>query len=305
METAMKPVSDSELNPINAFRRLTIRNLTASGNFNLRCSITSERASQGYYIPTYVLESEIDWKNAAQDDSNANTTSWWIWNSKSATLEDGKTYEAGFYFWFSEGDNDYADSYFGDQAGFDTWKKGNDDFVKSLTAVYEEPYTTWGGTVASVKNYMSSYNLGGTNTNDDGSYVLWYYGKNREDEIDYYFESATGGLFLTYVFLNSEDVGEDELSSAFNEMGYTFVGSGEGFSTYKKSSDVYIEVGLNSQKYWYVAYYNPAMFARQHAPAQSVRAMAQKREVKNSYDRGSMMNRLRSCEKAILDEANR
>ena len=152
---------------------------------------------------------------------------------------------------------------------------------------------------------MSSYNLGGTNTNDDGSYVLWYYGKNREDEIDYYFESATGGLFLTYVFLNSEDVGEDELSSAFNEMGYTFVGSGDGYSTYKKSSDVYIEVGLNSQNYWYVAYYNPAMFASQYAPAQSVRAMASKREVKNSYDRGSMMNRLRSCEKAILDEANR
>lgn len=281
------------------------KNLTASGNFNLRCSITTERASQGYYIPTYVLESEIDWKNAAQDESNANTSSWWTWKSSSATLEDGKTYEAGFYFWFSEGDDDYAGSFFGDQTDFDVWKKENDDLIKSLTAVYEEPYTTWGGTVASVKSYMSDYNFGGTNTNDNGSYILWYYGKNREDEIDYYFESATGGLFMSYVFLNPENVGEDELSSAFNDMGYTFVGSGDGYATYKKSSTVYIEVGLNSQNYWYVAYYNPATLARQKSPAKSVRAMAHKRKIKNSYDRSALMNKLRSCEKAISEEINR
>ena len=246
-----------------------------------------------------MLESEIDWKNAAQDESIANTSSWWTWNSKSATLEDGKTYEAGFYFWFSEGDDDYANSYFGDQAGFDTWKKENDDFVKSLTAVYEEPYTTWGGTVSSVKTYMSSYNLGGTNTNDDGSYVLWYYGKNRENEIDYYFESATGGLYLAYVFLNSEEVGEDELSSAFNEMGYTFVGSGDGYSTYKKNSTVYIEVGLNSQNYWYVAYYNPAQFARQYASSKAIRTFAPKKSVlkqtkNSSFDRSILIDKLQS-----------
>ena len=246
-----------------------------------------------------MLESEIDWMNAAQDDSNANTSSWWTWKSSSATLEDGKTYEAGFYYRFSVGDDDYASSFFGNQAGLDVWKKENDDFIKSLTAVYEEPYTTWGGTVASVKSYMSNYNLGGTNKDDNGSYILWYYGKNKEDEIDYYFESDTGGLFLAYVFLNSEEVGDDDLFSAFNEMGYTFVGSGDGYSTYKKSSTVYIQVGLNSQNYWYVAYYNPAQYARKHTPSKAIRTFASKRSVSRqtrriSFDRSILIDKLHS-----------
>ena len=284
------------------------KDLTASGKFNLRCSITAERASQGYYIPTYVLESEIDWMNAAQDDSNANTSSWWTWKSTSATLEDGKVYEAGFYYLYSVGDNDYADSFFGDQSGFDVWKKEIDDFVKSLTAVFEEPYTTWGGSVASVKSYMSGYTMGGSSTKDDGSYVLWYYGKNREDEVDYYFTSATGGLFLAYIFLNSEEVGEDELSSAFNEMGYTYVGSGDGFKKYKKSANVYIEVGLNSQNYWYVAYYDPAQFTRKYT-AREIRTFAPKREVSKrsseaSFDRSSLMDKLRKCEDAVSVKHN-
>lgn len=281
------------------------RDLTASDHFNIRGTLRTESASQGYYLPIYILESDIDWSNAGQDESSINTSSWTPWATHSTTLEDGKVYETGFYFLYSENDNNYADSYFGDKNGFNSWKKDWDDLMASLTAVFVEPYTTWGGSVASVKTYMSNYNLGGTNTNDDGSYVLWYYGNNREEEIDYYFESATGGLFMAYVFLNSEEVGEDELSSTFNELGYTFVGSGDGYSTYKKSSDVYVEVGLNNQNYWYVAYYNPATLARQYARTRSVRAMAPKRELKSSYDHSSLMNKLRSCDKAFSEKVNR
>ena len=276
------------------------RDLTASKEFNLRGAITPE-SSETKYLPIYVLESDIDWKMGIQDESRYNTTSWLNYPSKNAILEDGKVYEAGFYYLFDE----VEETYFGDMAGLNSWKTELDGLVKSLTAVYEEPFTTWGSSVASVKSYMANYNFGGTNTNDNGSYVLWYYGKNREDEIDYYFESANGGLFMAYVFLNSEEVGEDELSSAFNELGYTYVGSGDGYSTYKKNPDVYLEVGLNEQNYWYVAYYNPAMLARQYSPARSIRAMIPKREFKNSYDRRSIMNKLRSCDKAISEETNR
>lgn len=281
------------------------RDLTASNYFNVRGTLRKESAGQGYYLPIYILESDIDWSNAGQKESNINTSTWTPWATYSATLEDGKVYENGFYFLYSENDNSYADSYFGDEQGLNSWKKVWDDVLKSLTAVFMEPYTTWGGSVASVKTYMSSYNLGGANTNDDdGSYVLWYYGKNREDEIDYYFDSPTGGLFLAYVFLNSEEVGEDELSSTFNEMGYTYVGSGDGFTTYKKSSDVYVEVGLNSHNFWYVAYYNPAMFARQYSSLRKPRDFALKHDIskktsKRIYDRSYMLNKLQKCEKAI------
>lgn len=280
------------------------RDLTASDHFNIRGTLRTEYASQGYYLPIYLLECDIDWSNAGQDESKINTSSWTPWATHNATLEDGKVYENGFYFLYSNNDDNYADSYFGDEEGFNSWKKDWDDVFKSLTAVFVEPYTIWGGSVSTVKTYMSSYNLGGTNTNDDGSYVLWYYGKNREDEIDYYFESATGGLFLAYVFLNPENVGEDELSSAFNEMGYTFVGSGDGFTTYKKSLDVYVEVGLNSQNYWYVAYYNPTMFARKYSSLKTPRDFAPKHEIsmktsKETYDRSVVLEKLHKSEKAI------
>ena len=104
--------------------------------------------------------------------------------------------------------------------------------------------------------------------------------------------------------MNSEEVGEDELASAFNDMGYTYIDSGENYKTYMKSSSVYIEVGLNAQNYWYVAYYDPALLVKQYSSPREVRTYAPKQDTSRltsevAIDKSSVKRKLLKCEKAF------
>lgn len=278
--------------------------LNQSGYFNLRGYLSTEKISAGYYSFIYIVESHIIPKYAAQNEQQSGTSTWSIWEANEERLEDGKTYDAGFYYLFSEGTSNYARNYFGNATGLAAWKAECDEYVKSLSgnSLFAEPYTTWGGTVSAVKSFMSGYNVGNNgNLVESGDYyVLWYYGKYKEVEIDYFFTSPTSGLTNAVVFFDAEKIGEDELAKAFTEMGYTFYTSGDGYSAYlTKDNNSFVLLQLNSQNYWVVDYFRASASARSHITRKSFLRFAPKRQngiSADSYDKSCVVRNLRQCE---------
>ena len=281
-------------------------NLSESGHFTSRGLSMTPEESTSKYKSVYFLESKIDWDFAVQPDINEN--SWDFWEKGKASLEDGKNYYAGFYYLYDDEQYVYYRTYFGDIEGFNSWKLYADEYVNKLNSntLYEEPYTTWGGTVSSVKSYMSSYRVGnnGNLVESDGNYVLWYYGKYKEEEIDYYFTSSTGGLTDAVLFFDADKVGEDDLSKAFTEMGYEFILSGDGYSAYStKDSKSFVMVQLNSQNYWIVDYFSASSNS---APRRTVKkdfptfAPKQQRVASSkNFEKTDIINQLRHCENTM------
>jgi hypothetical protein len=184
-------------------------------------------------------------------------------------------------------------SYFGDVAGYEDWKqkceKYNIDLASST--IYMEPYLTWGGTVASVKSYMSAYNAGNDGklvTNEDGTYTMWYYGKYKELETDYYFTTETGGLTNAILFFDSESIGEDDLLKVFGEFGYTFLVSEDGAYLYATKDELsYVYLGLNNQKHWVVNYFSSKTSTRSSGLIQNLKKIVPKSGLnKSTVNRG-------------------
>lgn len=281
-----------------------VEDLSQSDVFNLRAYLSTEDISAGYINTIYLVESTIIPNYAAQSDQKAGSSTWSIWEASKEMLEDGKIYDAGLYYLYSEDTRNYTRNYFGDANGLALWKSGCDEYVKSLNnnTLYAEPYTTWGGTVASVKSFMSGYNVGnnGNLVESGDNYVLWYHGKYKETEIDYYFTSPTSGLTNALVFFDAEKIGEDELAKAFTEMGYIFLESGDGYSAYiTKDFNSYVVLQLNSENYWVVNYYSTSSSTRSHSTKKSFPRFAPKHQnvmSTKSYDKSFVVNNLRQCE---------
>lgn len=277
--------------------------LSESGRFTSRGMSMTPEESTSKYKSVYFLESKIDWDFAVQPDINEN--SWYFWEEGKASLEDGKNYYAGFYYLYEDDEYVYYRTYFGDIEGFNSWKLDADEYVNNLT-LFEQPYITWGGTVSAVKSYMSGYRVGnnGNLVESNGNYILWYYGKYKEAEIDYYFTSSTGGLTDAVLFFDADKVGEDDLSKAFTEMGYEFIISGDGYFAYStKDSESFVWVQLNSQNYWVVDYFSASSNS---APRRTVKkdfptfAPRQKGVLKaKNFDKADIVNQLRHCENTM------
>lgn len=293
------------LNPQLSRDEKFVESLSESNHFTTRGLKMTPEETASIYKTIYVLESKIDWEFAVQRDA---TSGWNFWEEGKANLEDGKTYYAGFYYLYSDDESTYFRTFFGSLADFRTWKSEADEYIKSLdpTTLFEEPYITWGGTVASVKSFMSGYvafNSGDLEKTGD-YYVLTYLGKYREGQIRYWFSSPTGGLENVVVFFDSQNVGEDELLKAFNEMGYKFVESGDGYSIYRTGDGkTELMMGLNDNNYWYVMYYSAFSASSRSITMKSVsQTIGPKRQrvhtsknLKYTYT----VNSLRQCEKTM------
>ena len=125
--------------------------------------------------------------------------------------------------------------------------------------LFEEPYIVWGSTVSSVKSFMSGYDVGndGNLLESNGNYVLWYYGKNKVNEIDYYFTSSTSGLVYSLVFFDSQKVSKEEIISAFKDKDYTYNTTEDNITYYQtKDGSSYVALLLNNQNLWVVYYFS-------------------------------------------------
>ena len=128
----------------------------------------------------------------------------------------------------------------------------------SANVLYRQPYLVWGGSVSAVQSYMSSYTAGNDSPEASGNYyLLWYYGKDKEIEIDYYFKTNTGNLQYVNVFFEST-IGEDEIQSQIIQDGFSFALYDEDNNVYYYlSSDEKTVAAFmkNSEGYWVVQYY--------------------------------------------------
>lgn len=184
-----------------------------------------------------------------------------FWNPTSVTKKEVEDFLKSNGYSYTDGDNQesrYVSSDNNTNVRVLTNSEGLILAQFSQNVVFRIPYLTWGGSVSAVQSYMSSYTAGNNSPEVSGDfYVLWYYGKDKEDEIDYYFTSQSGGLAYVNVFFDS-NVGEDEIQSKIVSDGFSLVeyDSSNGIYYYLSSDKKTVAAFLkNSQGYWLVQYY--------------------------------------------------
>ena len=298
------------LNPKLPHSNKYIEDKTLSGYTNVRGRISVD-LTENKYKKVYVLESDIDYVPSAQKEEDIEKHLWTSsWKGNNITLEDGKSYEFGFYFLYKEGNSNYAISTFADSySDLLAWKEEIDNELNQSNILFKEPYLTWGGSVSAVKSYMSGYKVGNDGNlleYEDGTYCLWYYGKNKETEIDYYFTSKTGGLTNAILFFDSEVVGEDDLANAFSELGYIFVMSEGGYTYYVTKDGLnFVEIGLNNSNFWFVNYFSSTNSAKKHISNKNFapkHTNTQRSVNKLNCDKSSIIDKMRECEKLMQQE---
>lgn len=167
---------------------------------------------------------------------------------------DGEYYKA---YTIYTGYDDELETYVGSQSDFGDWRTKviNEIVNRSLFRI---PYLVWGGSVSAVQSYMSGYTAGNNAPEAKGDYyILWYYGKDRESEIDYYFKTNTGDLQYANVFFDS-NIGEDEIQSQIVKDGFSLAYYDEDENVYYYlSSDENTVAAFfkNSDGDWIVRYY--------------------------------------------------
>lgn len=198
-------------------------------------------------------------------------------NGQSKTFQAGKNYVAYAIY-----DPNFEDNFaycVGEKDEVDRWYQ---KYIEQATTYFMPPCTNWETTVSNVKASMSGYTMGNANgevtEQGDGSYLLWYYGKNKEEEIDYYFSNSTSGLYRSYVFMNPSVVSEVELNAYIQKMGYNFLGKLDDGGYVYESADksTCVQFGLNTEDIWYICFFDPNS-SLNVAPRASIKRMANRR----------------------------
>ena len=246
------------LNPQLSLNDRYSEDLTATGYTNVRASMSTERFDAGYYTYFYIVEREVTWRFCWQFDGNKSWSNYKKTNITS-TIENGKTYYAGFYYL---GDDYYPSTYFGDQNGLRSWKTECDALSSSTqSTLYSAPYTNWTvGTVAAVKSFMNGFTLmQDVKLNDSSNkYEMLYYDSDG-NIYEYDFTSSTKGLTDSYVLLNKEKFTLSTVRNIVANQGYTF-NSQNGNNYYYTSATTYVTVYQAESGAILVNYYDPKAY---------------------------------------------
>lgn len=268
------------LNPQLSIKDRYTEDLTASGYTNVRASIPTEKFDEDYPYFFYLVEREVTWRFSWQFESD---NLWYHFDDTniSSTIENGKTYYAGFYYL---GENHYPRTYFGEQAGLASWKTQCDEVWNSINqnqpsqALYSAPYTNWSaGTVSAVKSYMSNFTLVQDVTlQDNGKYELTYADTNNNNALYIYdFNTSTSGLTDAYVVLSKDYFTLDQAKAELTSEGFTVRNEGDNYTLYA-NSDVTTAVYLyENTSYVIVNYYDPTAYTS------SARRMISEKRVKD------------------------
>lgn len=173
-------------------------------------------------VTIYIIEEGIIQYGLAPSTVTDNTIdNFWLYpNNGDAylTLNDGSRYYGGLWYTGNGGCND-CEGFVGTKTEYETWLSNTDRTVNKRDFTYNEPYVQWGESVASVQSYMSKYtmtvgNNGSAVAQSDGSYGLEYSGLDNETAIQYYFTSATTGLFESDLFFDKTKYSMDDIISS-------------------------------------------------------------------------------------------
>lgn len=121
--------------------------------------------------------------------------------------------------------------------------------------IYKAPYTTWGGSVADVRSYMSSnmsdFELFADIDHDKDGWYFWFYGYDYDKKpvfYHYYFTTATNDLFKVIVRLDNKGITLDNITTQLENQGYSYSGhNSDGSHTFKSSSTV-VNVSLSTDE---------------------------------------------------------
>ena len=224
------------LNPSVSRNNRYVKHLTGEHKTHVRRWFETDKNPDNYIWHAYVLEADMDWKiiwqNPGQDGVSPG-------NKQNATLNDGKTYHLGCYY-FNDGT---YDTFFGDsKSAVENWKKQCDSKNGSTTPVnslYKAPYTDWSvGTVSAVKSFMSGLTLYEDVTKqDDGKYQLTYVDASNKNVIYMYsFNYSSSGLTDCYVGLSPNNFTLSQVQDYLKSQGYTNLGGEDDMYSYSNST---------------------------------------------------------------------
>lgn len=238
--------------------------LTKKGYINVRLCDEVE-AGSNYVGSIYIIESEITWMNIAQDQEDIDKKLYSTWKSDNATLEDGITYYAGFYYLYSDNEGTYAASYLGTIDGMKSfvneWKKWKEQNIKN--GLYAVPYINWNiGTVSAVKSFMSDFTLYQDiqYSETSNTYEMIYVDtQNSYTMYIYSFKSSTSGLTDAYVYLDGDVFTLEKVKEEVEKEGYTYDSSSNN-NYYYTGSSTYVTVYKANSGDILVNYYNPKAY---------------------------------------------
>ncbi len=267
------------LNPQLPINDRYSEDLTASDKTNVRASMSIEDFEAGKYSYFYVVEREVTWRFSWQFDGD---NLWYHYDKTniSSTIENGKTYYAGFYYL---DENHYPRTYFGDLTGITNWKTESDEILSNLNttsqSLYSAPYTNWSvGTVSAVKSYMSGFSLlEDVTLQDNGKYELTYSDANNYNTLYIYdFNTSTSGLSDAYVALSKDHFTADQVKAELKNEGFTVKTEGDDYTIYVNSDSTTAVYLYELSSFYIVNYYNPADYT-----SSSVRRMISERRLKD------------------------
>ena len=128
--------------------------------------------------------------------------------------------------------------------------------AKEDEELYMAPYTTWGGSVAAVKSYMSAYKLSNDiKLGSDGLYWMSYEGKGNVYFYEYDFRTDTSGLERAYICLNHANVTYNDIKTYMEGKGYEYYNYDESSEAYFFSGNqTIIIIYQDSDSDWVVEY---------------------------------------------------
>lgn len=187
------------------------------------------------------------------------------------TIVDGSTYYGGLWYTGNGGSND-CQGFVGTESDYKTWLSNTDRTVNKGNFSYKEPYVQWGESVSSVQNFMSQYtmtvgNSGTAIAQSDGSYGLEYSGLDNETAIQYFFTSATTGLFESDLFFDKTKYSIDMINSSMS--GNTLLAEQNGTYMYASSDAKSYIIIFESGDYNIIGYVDVNYLASSSAKSQS------------------------------------
>lgn len=132
-------------------------------------------------------------------------------------FEDGEMYIAYAYY---KGEPTDFECYLDRSENFQSWYEKLD---KTMNPIFAEPCTTWGSTVSYVKSFMKDYTLSDDiSYGQNGFYWIGYWGRYRENYIEYDFKTETSGLSQVFITVLEENATENAIISMLNNSSYEY-----------------------------------------------------------------------------------
>jgi len=138
-------------------------------------------------------------------------------------------------------------------------KKNEPEQKIYLYDLFDEPCTSWGSSLNTVKNWMSDHYYNYFNEETiDGFRCVYYYGKKQEQSVVNLFHESTGTYYAAYIYLQSGRVYETEVYGHLQER-YNYISTTNDillFRTKDGKTDVELTTQIVGGTTYYVVIYS-------------------------------------------------